>query len=92
MSNAKGCQFCRRYGLPVLPVRPAVMEKGDRLPTLPGSITVPVPVPMAAEGEADYTPRLMRQGYLYILAERSQRWMNYHATGDGYFYPLPVSG
>ncbi|WNN45657.1 T6SS effector BTH_I2691 family protein [Winslowiella toletana] len=88
MSNAKGCKFCRRYGLPVLPVRPAVMEKGDRLPTLPGSITVPV----AAEGEADYTARLMRQGYLYILAERSQRWMNYYATGDGYFYPLPEDG
>jgi len=86
MSNAKGCQFCRRYGLPVLPVRPAVMEKGDRLPTPPGSITV------AVEGEADYAARLMRQGYLYILAERSQRWMNYYATGDGYFYPLPVSG
>ena len=86
MSNAKGCQFCRRYGLPVLPVRPAVMEKGDRLPTPPGSITV------AVEGEADYAARLMRQGYLYILAERSQRWMNYYATGDGYFYPLPEGG
>lgn len=88
MSNDKGCTFCRRYGLPVLPVRPAVMEKGDRLPVLPGSITVPV----VAEGEADYTARLMRQGYLYILVERSQRWINYYATGDGYFYPLPEDG
>ena len=88
MSNEKGCTFCRRYGLPVLPVRPAVMEKGDRLPTLPDSITVPV----VAEGGADYTARLMRQGYLYILAERSPYWINYYATGDGYFYPLPKDG
>ncbi|WP_426816735.1 toxin VasX [Winslowiella sp. 2C04] len=68
MSNAKGCQFCRRYGLSVLPVRPAVMEKGDRLPTPPGSITV------AAEGEADYTARLMRQGYRIS-------WRNAHSAG-----------
>ena len=53
---------------------------------------MPVSLPVAAEGEADYAARLMRQGYLYILAERSQRWMNYYATCDGYFYPLPVSG
>ncbi len=88
MSNKKGCKYCQRYGLPVLPVRPAVMEKGDRLPVLPDSITVPV----VAEGGADYTARLMRQGYLYILAQRSQRWINYYATGDGYFYPLPEDG
>lgn len=88
MSNEKGCKFCQRYGLPVLPVRPAIMEKGDRLPTLPGSITVPV----TAEGGADYTARLLRQGFLYIWAERSQRWLHYYITGDGYFYPLPEDG
>ncbi|HGL4531835.1 hypothetical protein [Enterobacter roggenkampii] len=32
MSNEKGCKFCQRDGLPVLPVRPAIMEKGDALP------------------------------------------------------------
>lgn len=88
MSNTKGCKFCWRYGLPVLPVRPAVMEKGDGLPALPGSITVPV----EAEGEAGYTTRLMRRGYLYIWAERSQYWINYCVTDDGYFYPLPEDG
>lgn len=88
MSNEKGCKFCKRYGLPILPVRPAVMEKGDRLPVLPGSFTLPV----VAEGGAEYTARLMRQGFLYILGERSQRWINYYATGDGFFYPLPEGG
>ncbi|HBO2009027.1 TPA: hypothetical protein L4G19_002814 [Enterobacter kobei] len=44
MSHEQGCKFCRRYGLPVLPVRPAIMEKGDTLPVLPDNITVPVTV------------------------------------------------
>ncbi|HHB2583413.1 TPA: T6SS effector BTH_I2691 family protein [Enterobacter roggenkampii] len=88
MSNEKGCKFCQRDGLPVLPVRPAIMEKGDALPALSGSITVPV----TAEGGADYTARLLRQGFLYIWAERSQRWINYYAIGDGYFYPLSEDG
>ena len=34
MFSEKGCTFCRRYGMPVLPVRPALMEKNDRLPRL----------------------------------------------------------
>ncbi|HCM63120.1 MAG TPA: hypothetical protein DIT05_11335 [Morganella sp. (in: Bacteria)] len=88
MNNEKGCEFCRRYGLPVLPVRPAIMQKGDCLPVLSNDITVPV----AADGGAEYTIRLMRRGYLYILAERSQHWINYYVTGDGYFYPLPEDG
>lgn len=88
MSNEKGCTFCRRYGLPILPVRPAVIEKGDTLPVLPNNISMPV----MAEGGAEYAARLMRQGYLYIWAERSRRWINYYATGDGYFYPLPENG
>jgi len=88
MSHEQGCKFCRRYGLPVLPVRPAIMEKGDTLPVLPDNITVPV----TAEGGAEYTARLMRQGYLYILPERSPRWINYYVTGDGYYYPLPEDG
>ncbi|HDJ1438505.1 TPA: hypothetical protein PPN70_000912 [Serratia rubidaea] len=88
MSNNTGCKFCRRYGLPILPVRPAVMEKGDGLPALPDSVAIPV----MAEGAAAYTTRLMRQGFLYIWAERARRWINYFVTGDGYFYPLPENG
>jgi hypothetical protein len=49
-------------------------------------------MPVMAEGGAEYAARLMRQGYLYIWAERSRRWINYYATGDGYFYPLPENG
>ncbi|MFK3663511.1 T6SS effector BTH_I2691 family protein [Scandinavium sp. NPDC088450] len=88
MEKGKGCTFCRRYGLPVLPVRPAIMEKGSPLPLVPDTITLPVP----AEGGADYTLRLMRQGFLYIWVERLGEWLNYYATGDGYFYPLLRDG
>lgn len=88
MFTQQGCKFCRRHGLPILPVRPAIIEKGDRLPVLPDSIAVPV----VAEGGAEYTARLMRQGYLYILVEYSQNWLNYYTTDDGYFYPLPEDG
>lgn len=85
MYTQKGCSFCRRVGLPILPVRPSVMEKNDCLPALPGSITVPV----AAEGDTEYTARLLRQGFLYIWDEYVRGWINYYVTGDGYFYPLP---
>ncbi|MDV5142418.1 T6SS effector BTH_I2691 family protein [Chimaeribacter arupi] len=88
MYTPKGCSFCRRVGLPILPVRPAVMEKGDRLPRLPESITVPV----AAEGDTEYTARLLRQGFLYIWDEYARMWRNYYVTSDGYFYPLPENG
>lgn len=84
----EGCSFCRRYGMPLLPVRPAVFTKEDRLLSLPASITVPV----SAAGETDYTARLLRQGFLYIWCEKARYWINYFATGDGYYYPLPENG
>jgi hypothetical protein len=88
MSSPEGCKFCRRYGLPVLPVRPAVMAQDELLPRLPENINVPVP----PRGETAWTARLLRQGFLYIRAERAARWINYYVTGDGYFYPLPERG
>ncbi|WP_336222115.1 T6SS effector BTH_I2691 family protein [Citrobacter amalonaticus] len=88
MRTGKGCKFCIRHGLPILPVRPSVMAKETPLPSLPASIIVPV----KAEGETDYTSRVLRQGFLYIWAERGQRWINYYVTTEGYFYPLPEDG
>lgn len=88
MSTQKGCKFCIRYGLPVLPVRPAVVAKDDALPLLPGSITVPA----VAQGETAWTGRLLREGYLYIWSESGNRWINYFVTSEGYYYPLPENG
>jgi hypothetical protein len=41
MSTQKGCKFCIRYGLPLLPVRPAVVARDDALPIYTGSVTIP---------------------------------------------------
>lgn len=88
MNSENGCKFCRRYGLPLLPVRPSVMEESDCLPPLPGNISVPV----NPESGAVYTTRLLRQGFLYIWAEQFRRWINYYVTDGNYFYPLPEDG
>lgn len=88
MRHGTGCNFCRRVGLPIVPVRLSVKEKGDPLPGLPANLSIPI----AAEGDAAYTLRLMREGFLYIWAERAARWIDYYVTGDGYFYLLPENG
>lgn len=88
MSTQKGCKFCIRHGLPVLPIRPAIVANGDTLPHLPANIAVPV----KAQGETAWTGRLLREGFLYIWAESGKRWINYFATSEGYYYPLPENG
>ncbi|OAT77632.1 hypothetical protein A9B99_20715 [Mangrovibacter phragmitis] len=84
MSVKQGCHFCIRYGLPILPVRPALMEQSDILPPLSPEITVSVP----AKGETTYTARLLREGFLNIWSELRSCWINYYVTSDGYYYPL----
>ncbi|MDV5142742.1 T6SS effector BTH_I2691 family protein, partial [Chimaeribacter arupi] len=88
MSTQKGCKFCTRYGLPLLPIRPAVKEEADTLPVLPGHITVPA----AAQGGTAWTGRLLRQGFLSVWYESGRRWINYFVTREGYYYPLPAEG
>lgn len=88
MSAPKGCKFCIRRGLPILPARPAIMTQDDTLPRLPATVTPP----MMAQGEIAWTARLLREGFLYIWAESAQRWISYFATSAGYYYPLPEQG
>lgn len=88
MTDNKGCTFCIRHGLPVLPVRPALMAQAEPVPVLPGSIVMPV----SAQGETTYTTRLLREGFLYIYDEMIKGWMDYYVTSEGYYYPLPTKG
>ena len=88
MNTQQGCKFCRRRGLPILPIRPAVMADDDYLPPLPVEIIVPI----AEQGQTTYTGRLLRDGFLNIWSESGARWINYYVTGDGYYYPLPENG
>ncbi|MDR3104216.1 MAG: hypothetical protein LBU96_07160 [Yokenella regensburgei] len=88
MTDSKGCTFCIRRGLPILPVRPALMAQSEPLPVLPGSIVMPV----QAQGESAYTTRLLREGFLYIYDEMVKGWLDYYVTSEGYYYPLPAKG
>ncbi|WP_337958312.1 toxin VasX, partial [Providencia rettgeri] len=88
INKRQGCKFCTRTGLPILPVRPAIMSQHDILPLLPDNIHVPVP----AQGETAYTLRLMRSGYLNIWDEFGKAWINYFVTEGGFYYPLPENG
>lgn len=88
MTDSKGCTFCIRHGLPILPVRPALMAQTEPLPVLPGSIVMPV----KAKGESAYTTRLLREGFLYIYDEMAGDWLDYYVTSEGYYYPLPTKG
>ncbi|MFD1804713.1 T6SS effector BTH_I2691 family protein [Mixta tenebrionis] len=84
----QGCGFCSRYGLPVLPIRPGIADKDDKLPHLPEDV-YPSIVP---GGKTSYTGRLLREGYLHVYDEMIDRWQDYYVTKQGYYYPLPGSG
>lgn len=88
IEECRGCDFCTRYGLPILPVRPAIISQRDKLPVIPEDIQVSV----KAQGEIAYTLRLLRSGYLNIWDEFSGEWINYYVTTEGYYYPLPSDG
>lgn len=89
MSQKQGCNFCTRQGLALLPVRPGIKGLDDSVPDFPATFTVP---PITAQGETAYTPRLLREGFLYIRNEMAGSWINYYVTQEGFYYPLPESG
>jgi hypothetical protein len=86
MSHSQGCEFCRRRGLALLPVRPALKGEGDCAPGLPETITPP----LALQGETAWAARLLREGFLYIWDEQASRWSGYFCTCEGFFYPLSL--
>lgn len=89
MSQKQGCNFCTRQGLALLPVRPGIKGLDDSAPDYPATFTQP---PVMAQGETAYTPRLLREGFLYIRNEMAGSWINYYVTQEGFYYLLPESG
>ncbi|MFK3663164.1 T6SS effector BTH_I2691 family protein [Scandinavium sp. NPDC088450] len=89
MSQSKGCNFCRRNGLALLPVRAGIKGIEDSAPNFPSSFTAPT---VPAQGETAYTTRLLREGFLYIWNEQAGSWINYFTTQEGFYYPLPEEG
>ncbi|WP_446469142.1 T6SS effector BTH_I2691 family protein [Xenorhabdus stockiae] len=91
MSIESGCGFCQRRGLPVFPVRPAIMEREDAeygIPELKDNIKIPV----KAQGETAYTARILRGGFLYVYYEKTKIWNTYNVSDKGYYYFLPSGG
>lgn len=82
-----GCDFCRRSGLPILPVRYAV-ARTDAIdphpPELSGDFGDESLSRRALPDGQTYTLRLMREGYLYVFNEAAGRWTGYVITDQGY--------
>ncbi len=94
----KDCKFCDKTGLLILPLRYAVVvdDKAPSLvPALPGTLGKGVSDLALTYGV--YAPRLMRQGYLYVLIRRNIEghglvtyWEGYAITEDAYLYKFDI--
>jgi hypothetical protein len=86
------CQFCNKKGLPVLPLRYALARQG-----MGGAPSVASPFVVAEKEQrkeqfslpkdlADYTLRILREGYLYVYDEFRKEWAAYVVTQGGYLF------
>jgi hypothetical protein len=82
MATDQLCEYCDKRGVPILPLRYAVAPAGAGAPSASGPAVV---LPASA---THYTRRLLRSGYLYVFDEARNRWDDYFATADGYFFRL----
>lgn len=89
----KNCKFCDKTGLRILPLRYAALADDmaqTLMPDLPSTL---------GSGIADiklthsrYVPRLLRQGYVYVLIARLgiKYWEAYATNDDAYLYKFPI--
>ncbi|HGD3423624.1 TPA: T6SS effector BTH_I2691 family protein [Enterobacter hormaechei] len=93
-STPSGCKSCERKGVPILPLRVAVMlnhtVRSDWHPSVPKQDVE------LTGGEFKYGLRTLRMGYLYVLLDNSI-WEGYEVTAEGYLryfnaYEMPESG
>lgn len=84
------CPFCNRSGLPLLPLRYAVVrtDKGHAPDLSPpfnaGKIALPA-------DSAKYSLRVLRPGYLYMFDEKRGEWTAYVVTPEAYLYQFDIS-
>lgn len=82
-----GCDFCHRFGLPILPVRYAVARTDVGSPQPPEVSGDFLGEPLSSQPLSDgqtYTMRLLREGYLYVFNESGGRWTGFAITKQGY--------
>ncbi|WP_445003160.1 T6SS effector BTH_I2691 family protein [Halomonas mongoliensis] len=92
--GALDCPFCTRVGLPILPVRYAVVDAhGGEWPVgLPWAMATYANGNYPSPGHARYVLRLMREGYLYLYDEARQRWQAWMITADSRLCEFPPRG
>jgi hypothetical protein len=92
--GALDCPFCTRVGLPILPVRYAVVDAhGGEWPAgLPWAMATYANGNYPSPGHARYVLRLMREGYLYLYDEARQRWQAWMITADSRLCEFPPRG
>lgn len=67
------CKVCQRHGLPILPLRRALVPRSANQPARPDTGQVDTQMGL----------RTLRAGYLYVLLDRTF-WQAYQVTPDGY--------
>lgn len=76
----EGCKACERKGIPILPLRVAVMPKS--VVNSGWHPSVPEPSIELTGGEYKYGLRTLRMGFLYVLLDKYY-WQGYEVTADG---------
>ncbi|WP_152984527.1 T6SS effector BTH_I2691 family protein [Stenotrophomonas terrae] len=93
---AKKCDVCDQVGLPILPVRYAIcrsdVKDSWQGPRLSGSFGKEVSAISLPDGEAHYTLRLARYGYLYVFNEVRGEWKGFQVTSDSYLLEFDPHG
>lgn len=89
----KDCKFCDKTGLRILPLRYAVLadESAQQLmPDLPSTLGQSVSGVKLTYSR--YVPRMLREGYVYVLISREgvKYWEAYASNPDAYLYKFPV--
>lgn len=83
-----GCKACQRKGLPIFPLRVAVVPKF--MANTGWKPNVPDQNVELTGGEFKYALRTLRMGYLYVLLDK-KCWQGYEVTAEGHlrqFNPL----
>jgi hypothetical protein len=92
--GTKDCKFCDKTGLLILPLRYAAVV-GDAsaladIPALPSTLGAGVKDLALTHGK--YAPRMVREGYIYLLQEREgiKYWEGYMVIEDAFLYKFDV--
>jgi hypothetical protein len=92
--GTKDCKFCDKQGLLILPLRyAAVVGEAQALadiPALPATLGTGVKDLALTHGK--YAPRMVREGYIYLLQERAgiKYWEGYMVVEGAFLYKFDV--